>query len=82
MVITVDTPSQLPDILQCSPAEFSHQAKMAMASKLYEMGKISSGMAAQIVGVERVEFLLQLSQYGVPMIDLDDEELQSDLKNA
>jgi predicted HTH domain antitoxin len=46
------------------------------------MGRISSGMAAQIVGVDRVEFLLQLSQYGVPMIDLDDEELQSDLKNA
>jgi predicted HTH domain antitoxin len=82
MMITVETPPQLPDILQCSPAEFRYQAKMAMATKLYEMGKISSGMAAQIAGVERVEFLLQLSHYGVPMIDLDEEELHADLDNA
>jgi predicted HTH domain antitoxin len=82
MLITVETPPQLPDILQCSPADFRHQAKMAMATKLYEMGKISSGMAAQLAGIGRVEFLLQLSRYGVTMIDLDEEELNADFKNA
>lgn len=74
MQITVEIPRQLPDAAQCSPADFMRQAKMAMAAKLYEMGKISSGMAAQMAGIERVEFLLQLSQFGVSMIDLDQEE--------
>ncbi len=55
---------------------------MAMATKLYEMGKLSSGMAAQIAGLERIEFLLQLSQYGVLLIDLDEEELHTDFDNA
>lgn len=81
-MITIETPPQLSDILHCSPEELKHQAKMAMATKLYEMGKLSSGMAAQIAGVERVEFLLQLSHYGVSMIDLDTEELHADLDNA
>ncbi|WP_256439190.1 UPF0175 family protein [Thiorhodospira sibirica] len=70
------------DIMHCSPTEFRYQAKMAMATKLYEMGKLSSGMAAQIAGLERIEFLLQLSQYGVLLIDLDEEELHTDFDNA
>ncbi|QPB72171.1 UPF0175 family protein [Magnetovirga frankeli] len=55
---------------------------MAMASKLYEMGKLSSGMAAQMLGMGRVEFLMQLGQYGVALIDLDEDELAGDLSNA
>ena len=82
MQIVVEIPQQLPDAAQCSATEFSHQAKMAMAAKLYEMGKLSSGMAAQMVGIGRVVFLLQLSQYGVAMIDLDRDELLSDVHNA
>lgn len=82
MQIVVEIPQQLPDAAQCSPKDFSHQAKMAMAAKLYEMGKLSSGMAAQMVGIGRVEFLLQLSQYGVAMINLDQDELLSDMNNA
>ncbi|SDY34547.1 Predicted antitoxin, contains HTH domain [Allochromatium warmingii] len=82
MHITFNIPSQLPDAIQCSQDEFTRQAKMAMACKLYEIGKISSGMAAQIVGIERVAFLLQLSQYGVPMIDLNHDEILADIDHA
>ena len=82
MHITIQIPQQLPDIMQCSPGDFENQAKMAMAAKLYEMGKVSSGMAAQMAGIGRVEFLLQLGQYGVAIIDLDKNELHTDLKNA
>lgn len=53
-----------------------------MATKLYEMGKLSSGMAAQLVGIERVRFLMRLSDFGVPMIDLDREALAADVENA
>jgi len=58
------------------------EAKMAMAVKLFEMGRISSGMAAKIAGVPRVQFLLGLSDYRVPMINLTKDELLSDLENA
>jgi predicted HTH domain antitoxin len=82
MQITIEVPQQLPDIMHCSLDDFEKQAKMAMVAKLYEMGKLSSGMAAQMAGLGRVEFLLQLGQYGVAMIDLDKDELQADLENA
>ena len=55
---------------------------MALAVKLFEMKRISSGIAAKIAGISRIAFLLELHKYGVPMIDLTEEELLSDLKNA
>jgi predicted HTH domain antitoxin len=80
--ININYPENLPDILQVTTAQFEADAKMAMAVKLFEMKKLSSGMAAQIAGVDRVYFLLNLHKYGVNMIDLDDNELESDLENA
>jgi predicted HTH domain antitoxin len=55
---------------------------MAMAVKLFEMKRLSSGVAAKLAGVDRVTFLLSLHRYGVAMIDLDDEDLLADLHNA
>jgi len=80
--INISYPAYLPDILQVSTAQFEADAKMAMAVKLFEMKKLSSGMAARIAGVDRVYFLLNLHKYDVNMIDLDDKELESDLNNV
>lgn len=51
--------------------------------KLYELGKISSGMAANLLGVERLEFLeiagtYQVSVFGEPTA----EEILEDLAHA
>jgi predicted HTH domain antitoxin len=80
--LEIDYPSSLPDALQRSPEQFEREAKMAMAVKLFEMKRVSSGMAAKLAGVDRVSFLLGLHRYGVAMIDLDESELQSDLDHA
>lgn len=53
-----------------------------MAVKLFERKRLSSGMAAMLLGVDRVTFLLRLQEFGVPMIDLTEEEVLADLANA
>ena len=75
-------PESLPDLLHQSVDNFEMEAKMAMAVKLFEMQRISSGMAAEIVGMSRVEFLKELKKYDVSMINIDPEELTSDVENA
>jgi predicted HTH domain antitoxin len=80
--LTIDYPENLPLALQKTREEFEREAKWAMAVKLFEMKRISSGIAANLLGVDRVTFLLKLSDYGVAMIDLSEEELLSDLENA
>ena len=80
--IQVEYPENFPDALQTTPDGFEHEARMAMAVKLFEMKRLSSGMAAQLAGIDRVSFLMELSQYDVPMLDLTLDELELDLANA
>ena len=80
--LEIEYSENLPDVLQTTRAQFEQEAKMAMAVKLFEMRRLSSGMAAALVGMDRVSFLLRLSDFGVPMIDLDADELAEDIANA
>lgn len=82
MQLLIDYPADLPDAMQRTPDEFAKEARMAMAAKLFELKRLSSGMAAELAGVERVTFLRELHRYGVAAIDLDEAELAADMHNA
>jgi predicted HTH domain antitoxin len=82
MTLTIDYPSLLPDALQQSRSDFEREARFAMAVKLFEIGRISSGVAAVMAGISRVEFLLELHRYGVSMNNLSDEEIFDDIRNV
>jgi predicted HTH domain antitoxin len=51
----------------------------AAAVKLYELGRLSSGAAADLAGVPKPLFLSKLSDYGVCTFDLKKEELQREM---
>ncbi|PZV17662.1 MAG: hypothetical protein DCF21_09085 [Leptolyngbya sp.] len=80
--LTIEYPETFPDAVGRTREQFEQEARWAMAVKLFELQRISSGMAAVLLGVDRVTFLLKLGDYGVPMIDLTEEELLSDIANA
>ena len=80
--LNIEYPQNLPDILQTTKKAFEEEARMAMAVKLFEMKRLSSGMAATLAGLDRVNFLLNLHRFNVPMIDLEEDELLSDMQNA
>lgn len=44
---------------------FAREMRMLAAVKLYELGRLSSGRAAELAGMSRVEFLLSLGRYKV-----------------
>jgi predicted HTH domain antitoxin len=56
--------------------------KVLSAVKLFELGKLSSGQAAQLAGMERVEFLLTLPDYQVSPFQMSEEDLKQDILNA
>jgi predicted HTH domain antitoxin len=80
--LTLEYPDSLPDLLHVTPAEFEREAKLAMAAKLYETGRLSSSQAAALAQVPRVHFLYELGRFGVSPIQLDAEELTADLAHA
>ncbi|MEK6478453.1 UPF0175 family protein [Catalinimonas sp. 4WD22] len=68
----------IPDHLQIDDFE----VKMIVASKLFEEGKLSSGQAAEIVGLSKRTFIELLGKYGVSVFAYSYEELDEDLKNV
>jgi predicted HTH domain antitoxin len=57
------------------------EIKMIVASKLFELGKLSSGQAAEVVGLSKRAFLELLGKYNVSVFGYDENELEEDLKN-
>jgi predicted HTH domain antitoxin len=51
----------------------------AAAVKLYEIGRLSSGAAAELAGVPKPLFLAKLAEYGVCTFDLKKEDLQREM---
>jgi len=54
--------------------DFDLEARFLLAAKLYEMGKLSSGQAAALCAMGRVEFLYNLPRAGVPVSNLRPED--------
>jgi predicted HTH domain antitoxin len=50
--------------------------------ELYRRKEISSGKAAELLGMERFEFVRYASRLGIPFFDMSEEELERDLEAA
>ena len=79
--INVSYPESLAFSLKMQNSEFEREIKTASIVKFYELGKVSSGFAAKILGISRIEFLDRLAVYGVSTYAAADE-LEADLDNA
>lgn len=80
--ITLTVSDQVLLALQTSPDNLSQEMLLVMAVKLYELGRLSSGAAADIAGIPRTVFLTKLADYGVNTFCLTEQELAEDLANA
>jgi predicted HTH domain antitoxin len=81
-VLTIEYSDELLRRLDIPREKFSTQAKFLLAAKLYELGHLSSGEAASMAGLGRVDFLLSLHKIGIPMSNLQPEDLESDIEFA
>jgi predicted HTH domain antitoxin len=59
--------------------EFEREAPILLAGKLYEMGRLSSGRAAKLCGMERVDFLMTLPRIGVAISNLRADDMEDDI---
>ena len=69
---------KIPDNLKTSDFEIT----MFLASKWYKEGKLSSGQAAEMVGLSKRTFIELLGKYGVSVFGYDFKGLKKDLKNV
>lgn len=79
---TISYPPEVLWALQKEPQEFESEARLLLALKLYETGKLTSGLAARLADIPRVTFLFLLGQHGLSPFGEEPDELERDLHNA
>ena len=75
-------PSEILWALQQEPEDFEREARTFLALKLFEQGRLSSGLAAKLAGVPRLAFLFLLGQHGLSPVGVEPDELAEDLAHA
>ncbi len=74
--IVIDIPEKVLLAEKTDAGSFARELRVLAAVKLYELGRLSSGRAAELAGMSRVEFLLQLEKYKVFPLEAELNDLE------
>jgi predicted HTH domain antitoxin len=80
--ITIECPESVLRSLHETRERFAEDIRVLAAVKLYELGRFSSGRAAELAGMSRLLFLHKLAEHGVPLYAASPAELSADLDVA
>lgn len=69
---------EIPDNIKLDEQE----AKMILASRLYEKGEITLGHGAEMVGISKREFIERLGDYNVSVFNYSVEDIKDELNKT
>ena len=58
--------------------EFTKQSRLYTAIELFKTHKLSSGQAAELAGMGKFQFWMELGKLKIPLIDYDPAELEDE----
>lgn len=78
--VQIDVTDETLAALRQDPSSYAAELRVAAAAKLYELGRVSQEVAADIAGLSRAEFLRALSRFRVSPLQDTPESLKLELE--
>jgi predicted HTH domain antitoxin len=78
MVLTY--PDDLAQAIHLTAEELSAHLRLMAALKMFELGKLSSGKAAELAGLSRGEFFEACDRNRVSVFNYPDDEIEAELR--
>ena len=82
ITLRVPMPKETFLTLGLSEREAVEAMKKSFIIELYRKDKISSGKAAELLGVRKLDFIRLLAEEGIPFFDYTDEELEEEFRTV
>jgi predicted HTH domain antitoxin len=80
--VLIDIPEATLAALNLDATNAGAEFRMAAAIKLFELGRLSSGVAAGLAGVSVITFISKLGKFGAETFKQTPPELADDVTNA
>jgi len=77
--VKLDLPPDLLKLLQ-GMGDVQQTIKECIVLELYRRGEISSGKAAELLGMSRIDFIQYSGRLGIPFFRYSPEELEEELR--
>ena len=76
----IEYPKDFEESVQTTTAEFKQQIRVMAALKMFELGKLSSGRAAELAGQSRSEFFDTCARYKVSIFNYADDDVAQEIR--
>lgn len=76
--VRIDLDEDLVTLLHAAHESLEYAAKELMVLELYRRGTVSSGKAAELLGMSRLAFINHAFEVGIPFFDMTDQEWEAE----
>jgi predicted HTH domain antitoxin len=78
--LKIKYPTGFEHAVHMTKEEIEQHIRLMAALKMFELGKISSGKAAELAGMSRTEFLEACGRYRVSIFNYPDDQAETEIK--
>jgi predicted HTH domain antitoxin len=79
--LSIPYPEELMAITGQSPEALEEELRLLLAFKLFEIHRLSLGKAARFADMNKARFMEEAGRYKVPLIDLDTDQIEDELRD-
>ena len=79
--LTIKYPSEFERAVHLTKDELEDHIRLMAALKMFELGKISSGKAAEFAGMTRTGFFEACNRYKVNIFNYPEQEVEEEIKS-